>query len=78
MSSDSGLMELVDKISNNIENRLFTGTIDTALNEKMIGFKLLAKSSEKTAYCLTYAGLGNYSDIEVEAINMFRTFLIRL
>lgn len=77
--NDPLLIEPTDKRAFGLEeSTVLTGIINTESNKNMIGFRLYVKGSKDDAFCLTYAGFGNYSDIKVEAANMFRMFMIRL
>lgn len=76
LSADTGLMELDGTaFKSETEYRLFTGIIGTESGSDMIGFRLLSKGSDGSIYCLTYAGLGNYSDIKTEADEVIRSLL---
>lgn len=79
LSADLRLIRLDKKITNNeTEHEIFTGLINTVSNADMIGFVLLAPDGNDAMYTLTYAGIGNYSDIRIEALNIMRSFLNRL
>lgn len=73
--SDQELIESSNEaINSEMEHKLFTGIINTTSGEDMIGFLLLIPG-EDSVYLFRYAGIGNYSDIRVEAFNTMRRFL---
>lgn len=75
MLSDQELIESSNEaINSEMEHKLFTGIINTTSGEDMIGFLLLIPG-EDSVYLFRYAGIGNYSDIRVEAFNAMRRFL---
>jgi hypothetical protein len=75
LSSGGGLMESDSSaIKSETGHKLFTGIIKTTSGENMAGFLLLI-NGEDSVYTFRYAGLGNYSDIRVEAFSAIRRLL---
>jgi len=79
LSRNSGLIEAENgmTIAGNNSHKTFSGLIETESGTVMIGYILLVKGSGDNAYSLAYAGIGNYSDIQVEASQIMNSFLDR-
>lgn len=75
-SKDAGLIELENGSIMTADNsqRIFSGLIETLSGTVMIGYLLLSTGSGDNTFSLVYAGLGNYSDIQVEAMHIMDSF----
>ena len=76
-SDDVRLIELENHGASapNIFHRKFSGLVETSSGKIMIGYVLLTAELGNNSYSLVYAGIGNYTDIQVEANQILRSFL---
>ncbi len=77
LSANTDLMEVQEKVIRTQRNyKLFAGSIKTIGGKNMIGYILITPDMDQSVYCIKYAGLGNFSDIEVESFGIMNDFFI--
>lgn len=70
------IMNISDEIeSNHSLFSYYTGQMVSSNNVKMIGFHLVIEKGG-VVYSVTYAGLGNYEDISIEAIAVVKSIVM--